>query len=198
MKDIKSLIVRVSIAIVLLALPINIFYILFSKVTLYSSLPFFYLLGYSIKINGSKLLISGQSLAFVPACVASSAYYLLALLVLMTKGIKLKTYFYLFLSGAFLILLMNILRIDILLFILLKFGENWFNRFHILFWHFVSSIYVAGTWIFLVYKFKVKSIPVYSDFKFLLNHSLFRTKIQKHKKKTKKKVRKKTKKRRKP
>ena len=178
----KRLIIRVSIAVLLLVIPVNIFYFLFSEITLYGSLSFFYLLGYSIKVNGSKLLINSKILEFIPACVASSAYYLLALLVLLTKDVKLRTRFYLFLSGSFLILLMNVVRIDILLYILIRLGENWFDKFHILFWHFISSVYVAAIWIFLNYKFKVKSVPIYSDFKFLLSHSLFHKKVKKRRK----------------
>ena len=94
-----------------------------------------------------------------------------------------------FLSGSFLILLMNVIRVDALLYILVECGENWFKKIHIFFWHFVSSIYVAAVWIFLSYKFKVKSIPIYSDFKFLLEKSIFGKKkaAKKRKKKSSKK-----------
>jgi len=195
MKYVKELLVRVFIAIVLLVIPVNIFYFLFSKVTLWGSLPFLYILGYSIKVEGYTLFLDGKILDFIPACVATSAYYLLTLLVLLTKDIKLKTRFYLFLSGCFLIFLMNVVRIDILLYILVEFGKNWFERFHIFFWHFVSSVYVAAVWIFLTYKFKVKSIPVYSDLKFLFQQSIFgRKKLKRRKKKRSKKKPKKRKK----
>lgn len=182
MRYVKELVTRILIAVLLLIIPINVFYFLFSKITLLASLPFLYLLGYSINVKGYILFLDGQSLEFIPACVATSAYYLLTLLVLLTKDVKIKTRFYLFLSGSLLIFLMNVIRIDILLYILLKFGENWFERFHIFFWHFVSSIYVAAVWIFLAYKFKLKSIPVYSDFKFLLKKSIFYKKKRKKRK----------------
>ncbi len=173
MKYTKDLFVRILIAVSLLVIPVNIFYFLFSNITLWGSLPFLYLLGYSIKANSHTLLVNNQSLGFVPACVATSAYYLLALLVLLTKDVRLKTRFYLLFSGAFLVFLMNVVRIDILLYVLIEFGENWFDKVHILFWHFVSSVYVAAVWIFLAYRFKIRSIPVYSDFRFLLSQSVF-------------------------
>ena len=173
MKYVKDLAVRISIAILLLIIPFNIFYFLLSQATLQSSLPFLYLLGYSISVEGYTLLIDSHILKFVPACVATSAYYLLTLLVLLTKDIKLKDRFCLVLYGSFLIFLMNIIRIDILLYVLIEFGKNWFDKIHIFFWHLISSVYVALVWIFLAYKFKVKSIPVYSDFKFLLSQSIF-------------------------
>ncbi|MBI2673204.1 hypothetical protein HYX19_03010 [Candidatus Woesearchaeota archaeon] len=71
-------------------------------------------------------------------------------------------------SGILLILLLNIIRIDILIFIFLEYGINWFNNLHLFFWKFLSSIAVVLIWIFLCHKFKIKNIPVYSDFKFLM------------------------------
>ena len=60
---------------------------------------------------------------------------------------------------------MNILRIDLLIFVLLEFGSDLFDKIHLVFWNFISGLYVAFVWIFLVKKFKVKSIPVVSDVK---------------------------------
>jgi len=181
MKYVKDILIRILLAVLLLAIPVNVFYLLFSKATLFGSLTVFYLLEYPIKIDGNILSLGGRSLEFIPACVATSAYYLLALLVLLTKDIRLKDRIYIFISGSILILLMNIIRIDILIYLLIGFGKNWFENFHIIFWHFVSSIYVAAVWIFLTYKFRIKSVPIYSDFKFLLDKSIFRRKIKKRK-----------------
>ncbi len=182
MKYTQELFIRVGIAVLLFVIPVNVFYLLFAKITLWGSLSIFYLLGYPIQVNGHILSLNGQGLEFVSACVATSAYYLLALLVLLTKDIKLKDRFYVFISGGLLILLMNLIRIDILIYLLIEFGKNWFENVHIIFWHFVSSIYVAAVWIFLTYKFKIKSVPVYSDFKFLLSKSVFRKNVKKRRK----------------
>lgn len=189
MRYVKELIIRVLVAIALLVLPINVFYFLFSKITLWGSLPILYLLGYSVNVEGYTLLIDGQNLEFIPACVATSAYYLLALLVLLTKDLKLKMRLFLFLLGSLMILTLNIIRIDILLYVLLNLGENWFEKFHIFFWQFLSSVYVAAVWIFLTYKFKIKFVPVYSDLKFLLSQSIFGKKRKKTLKKKPKKTR---------
>jgi len=176
MSYVKSLIIRVAASALLLTLPFNVFYVLLAKITLWTSLIPIYLIRYPIEVDGNNLLIAGQSLEFVSACVATSAYYLLALLVLLTKDVKPKTGAYVFLTGAFLIFVMNVARIGILLFILVRFGENWFDNAHIFFWQFVSTAYVALVWIFLTYKFKVKSIPVYSDALFLFSKSVFHKK----------------------
>ena len=79
------------------------------------------------------------------------------------KGIKL------FFIGSLLILLMNIFRIDILILSSVKFGKVWFDAIHMIFWKFLSTLYVAFVWIFLVKKFKIKTIPIYSDIKYLIN-----------------------------
>ncbi|MBU4500964.1 MAG: hypothetical protein KKA79_00105, partial [Nanoarchaeota archaeon] len=88
MKQIKDLAIRISIALLLLIIPFNIFYFLLAKITLYGSVPILQLFGYSVDVSGSLLWLNGKSLEFIPACVATSAYYLLTLLVLVTKDIK--------------------------------------------------------------------------------------------------------------
>lgn len=160
MKYEHKLILRVAIALIILLLPINIFYTIFTKPTL--SLAYFSFMKYSV-IEGNSLIINERNLSFIPACIGASAYYLLALLILLTKDIRFKQGLYLFFLGIFLIFIMNIIRIDVLIIILLKFGVNWFDKLHVLFWEFFSSIYVALVWIFLIYKFKIKTIPAYSD-----------------------------------
>ncbi|MBS3172489.1 hypothetical protein J4438_02840, partial [Candidatus Woesearchaeota archaeon] len=65
------------------------------------------------------------------------------------------------------IFIMNIIRIEILLFLLIKNNYNLFEQVHLLFWNFVSGIYVAFVWIILIKKYKINSIPIYSDIKYL-------------------------------
>lgn len=178
MKYETRLVLRVLTAIALFVIPVNVFQMMFSKLTLYASLPILKLLGYTFRVSGDMLFLNGQELEFVPACVATSAFYLLTLLILLTKDIKFKKMVHLFLAGSFLILLLNILRIDLLLIILIEYGDNLFDKVHIIFWHFVSSIYVACVWIFLTYKFRVKNIPVYSDLLYLFKHSKFKKPVK--------------------
>jgi len=101
----------------------------------------------------------------IPACVAGMAYSLLLFLILFTRGISLNESFKMFFIGAGLILAMNILRIDLLIFILMEFGSDLFEKTHMIFWNFVSGVYVAIVWIYLVKKFKVENIPLISDIK---------------------------------
>ena len=64
-----------------------------------------------------------------------------------------------------LILIANIIRIDILIIALVKYSSNLFNTLHLFFWKVLSTIYVVILWIFLTKLFKIKEVPIYSDFK---------------------------------
>ena len=122
-------------------------------------------------INGS-IFVENYVVKFIPACIAVLAYALLFFLIILTKDISLRKGLKVFFFGSLLILLMNIIRIDLLLFILVEFGDNMFDRIHLFFWNFVSGVYVAFVWIFLVKKFKIKKIPIVSDVKTLYNDSI--------------------------
>ncbi|MFA5176221.1 MAG: pacearchaeosortase [Candidatus Nanoarchaeia archaeon] len=158
---------------ILIFLPISVFYFIFSPLTIY---PVYYILSIikQVTLLGNTLFINSYNIEIINACIAGSAYYLLYILILFTKDIKFKTRILMFLLGSLSILVMNILRILILIFVLIKFGTNYFESIHIIFWKLVSGVYVAFVWIFLVLMFKIKSIPIYSDLKELYNKSLFK------------------------
>ena len=42
-----------------------------------------------------------------------------------------------------------------------------FETIHWVFWHIVSTVFVVGTYIATTRIYKIKTIPVYSDFKYL-------------------------------
>lgn len=146
-----------------------IFYFLFTSLTIY---PVYFLLKlfFDTSLASNVLLIHDVSIEIIGACVAGSAYYLLLILNLSTRGIKLeKRILMLFLS--FLSLLMvNILRI-FLLSILLISGNSFFDAAHKLFWYAGSVLFVVLIWFFSVKLFKVKEIPFYSDVIHLFNNS---------------------------
>lgn len=161
-----QLIYRMGIAF-FLAIFFNWFYVLFKPLTLY---PSYWILNL---FTDATLLSNGivkdqYFLNFVDACIAASAYFLLALLILFTDGITLRNRIYMFLLCSFMILSFNIFRIEILFYILFNYGTNIFHSIHILFWKFLSTLYVFLTWIFLIKVFNVKAIPVYSDYKRIL------------------------------
>ena len=114
------------------------------------------------------ILAGNHVIELIPACVAASAYLLLALLILLTRNISLKKGFMLFFMGSALILLANVIRIEVLTALLLSKGINYFETLHLFFWKILASVYAAGVWIALCRWFDVKEIPVYSDVLYLL------------------------------
>lgn len=165
----KKLVIRISLALLLLLVPINIFYFIFLKPTLL--LSFITLNAYNPTVISDSLIINNEILRFVPACIATSAYYLLVILILLTKDLKFGKALKLFLVGAFVIFIANIARIDLLVIALLEFGIEWFDRLHLFIWEFLSTIFIAILWIFLTRKFDIKTIPAYSDLRYLMKES---------------------------
>ena len=144
-----------------------------TPITIYSVYVILYLLNYNPVISFDSILMADKTLVFAPACIAVGAYYLLLLLILFTKDIKLIDRIKCFLLGSLLILVINLIRILILSILVINYNKVWFDLIHMTFWYLVSGIYVALVWIFLVYLLKIKSIPVYSDLKYLYEKSIF-------------------------
>ena len=165
MKYSNKLIIRIFLILFVAMFNLKLFYYLFSKLTFY--LTYFSLFFYKPVILDNNLLIENEVLEFVPACVAGSAYFLLALLILLTKDINFKKGIYIFVLGSLLILIANIIRLDLLIIIFISYSKDLFSNLHMLFWKILSSIYVALVWIFLVYLFKIKKVPIYSDIIYL-------------------------------
>ena len=154
---------------------ITAFLIVFSSNLLYKLLfsPMFYLsyfllFPYKPVILNNILLINDKKLVFISACVATSAYLLLAILILLTKDIAFKKGVKIFIIGFFTLFIVNLLRIYFLALILLEFNIGLFETLHLFFWQVFSTIFVFLLWIFLTKYFKIKTIPIYSDFKHLL------------------------------
>ena len=158
---------------VLLAFLIKPEFFYFSLLFLTMAFPYLFLkfLSYNVEfIFASKtLIVNGIEFEFVKACIATSAYYLLALLILTTKDIDLKKSIKMFLLGGLLIFVMNVLRVTLLIIVVKNFGINWFEAIHLTFWYVVSSVYVFLIWIFLIRFYKIKNIPVYTDIAYLIN-----------------------------
>jgi len=140
----------------------SLFYIVLLPLTLrisYGLLQFFS----EASLEGNLLQVGGKTLEFIPACAAVSAYILLGILILLTKGISFPKGIKLFLYGSLLIFLANLVRIELLIYVLVQFGKNYFDTLHLFIWQIVSSVYVALAWVFLTWRFKVKEIPIWSD-----------------------------------
>jgi len=161
MKYYHNLLIRI----LLCFIPLSIFYFIFTPLTIYGI--YLLLLTYKPVLLGINLFIDQYTFVFVKACIAGSAYYLLWLLALLTKDIKLMTRIKMILAGFSLIYIGNLLRVFILILIALNYNIAWFDLVHMFVWNFIISVYVAFVWIFLVSHYKIDSIPIFSDLKYL-------------------------------
>ena len=138
----------------------------FSPVVVYLSLWLSYLplaLFFGASLSGNVIFLWGKSIEYVEVCSALGAYVLLLVLILLTKNIGFWRGFKMFFLGAFLILLANILRIDVLMYLFARNNVDLFITLHLITWQLLSGVYVALVWIFLVWKFNVKEVPIISD-----------------------------------
>lgn len=168
-----NLILRIVLA---LTIKLEWSYLVFSPATLFSSYWLLSIFGYGVvaDFNVGQLIIGETVLNFVEACSAGVAYYLLALIILLTKGIPVKTRIKMFLYGAMIIFFVNLFRVLLLIYILVEYGKYYFDAVHLFFWDIVASVLVVGIWIFLTRKYKITEIPVYSDLKELWKRSYFK------------------------
>ena len=100
----------------------------------------------------------------IPACVAGSAFYLLLILLLSTADVKSETRTKAIITALASLFILNILRILILIPMA---GTAYFETAHWIFWHIISTIFVVAIWFSVVKIYKIKSIPIYSDIKYI-------------------------------
>ena len=178
--NVKSLILRYVI-LILLALPnLWIFYFIFTSLTLY---PVYFLLSlfYETSLSGTTILVMNKfQIELIGACIAGAAYYLLLILNLSTPKIKFKKRIKMISFSLLVFLIMNIFRIFILSIILVN-GSSWFDFFHKFLWYFGSTVFVVLIWIAEIRYFKIKKIPFYSDLKFFLKEMKKSKRSQKNK-----------------
>jgi len=164
---------------IILGIFINLFYIIFTPLTVY---PVLWVL--SIIDSGTRLVTTnsifflGEYIELVGACIAGAAYYLLIIFNLVTPmKITKRIYSIVFMFGIFWIL--NILRI-LLFSVLWVYGFEYFSFTHKLTWYFGSTILVVFIWFITVWLFNIRNIPVYSDFVNLFS-DMFKDKAKKRK-----------------
>ena len=137
-----------------------------SSLTIHSS-SFLLNLFYSNTILENQLFFSDHIIMLIPACVATSAYLLLIILNL-TTPIKIKKRISLLITSLLTFFILNITRILLLSLLFLN-NSSYFSSLHQFSWYFLSTIMVVGIWFILAHIFKIKTIPVYTDIKTLLN-----------------------------
>lgn len=122
---------------------------------------------YQVSMHKDIIIINTNTpIKIISSCVAGSAYLLLLILNL-TIPLPLKKRIYTILFSLITLFIINILRITFLSILLVN-NFKFFDITHKFFWYFLSTAFVLIIWFLEVKLFKIKSIPVYDDVRFLL------------------------------
>jgi len=152
--------------IALIALPnLYLFYLIFTPLTIY---PLYFILNifFDVALTGNSLLLNGFSINIINACVAGAAYYLLFAINMSIPGIKIRKRAYMIGFSFLSLLILNIIRI-LTLILVLFYGASFFDITHKFFWYILSTLFVVLIWFAEIKFFKIKQIPVYTDFNYL-------------------------------
>lgn len=163
-----DIVLRYSLGILLSLKSLYIFYFVFRPLTFY---PASFLLSalYPVQTVGmEKIIIGINEIDFVNACIAGSAFYLLALLNLTTSGISWARRIRIFFVGSVFLLVFNIFRIVLLAAMLVN-SYYLFDAAHFIFWYALSIAFVAAIWIFSARFYRIKSIPLWTDINYMRN-----------------------------
>lgn len=117
-------------------------------------------------LSNNIIYLSQTRIEIVPACVAGAAFYLLFLLLFSTANIKPETRAKAVITAFAIFFALNITRILILIPMI---NTSYFETIHWIFWHIISTIFVVAVWFSIIKIYKIKSIPIYSDLKYLRN-----------------------------
>ena len=146
----------------IIGLNLNLFFYFLIPLTI--KISFFILnLYYDATISNNLITLNSITISIIPACVGISAYYLLLILNLSTPlriSTRIKNLLFLWIS----FFVLNILRIVLFSILALK-NNYYFELIHFSSWYFLSTILVILLWFSSVRIFKIKTIPIYSDFK---------------------------------
>lgn len=170
MKPVSEILLRYvfGIFVSFLVLTFSIFSLIFKPLTIW---PVFLILKlfYVVSLNGMiRMTVAGHEILFIDACIASSAFLLLFLFNILTRDIFLKKRILIFLFDCILLLVLNILRLVILIILLVN-NSAAFDLTHKVFWYVLSIVFVVAIWFFSARFFRIRTVPFYSDLKFLIS-----------------------------
>ena len=160
--------VRYFILILVALFDLWIFYEIFTPLTIY---PVYFIakLFSSTILMGNTILVNGLvPIQLIKACIAGSAYYLLFILNMSIPKIKIEKRVKMILFSFALLLILNIIRIVLLIWIYLQ-NNPAFEIVHEIFWYVLGTLFVVGIWFAEVKIFRLKEVPVYSDIKILIS-----------------------------
>ena len=136
-------------------------YLLYFVLTPITTFVFYLLISLFMNTNfvGNEIVVGNYFIEIVRPCVAAAGYYLLFVLGMTTK-MKLFVRFKSIITAFGIFFGFNIIRLVFLTFFV---GNPSFELIHLIFWHFVSTVFVVVTWLIVIKIYKIKGIPVYSD-----------------------------------
>lgn len=169
-KQFLDLFLRYFILILIGFFGINYFYDILTPITTYLVYFVLNLFTNAVISNNIIRITNGPVLEIIPACVAGAAYYFLLILNLSIPKIKINKRLKMILLSFLILLLVNVIRILILSY-LLVINSGAFDIVHKIFWYFLSILLVVFIWFLEVKIFKIKTIPFYTDLKFLYKNS---------------------------
>lgn len=165
-KKILSLFLRYFFLLIVALPSLNTFYFVFYPLTIYP-LVFIFNLFFTASLNNNFIFIQEHNLTLtlISSCIAGSAYYLLLILNMSVPDISTRKRIFMILSSFSALLILNIFRIFLLVLI---FRTSLFELTHQITWYFLSTVFVVLIWFAEVKIFKINSIPIYSDIKYLI------------------------------
>ena len=162
LKNVSYTLLRYFILLILGLSNLFLFYYIFTPLTVYPSFWILSLFSNAVLSHPNILNINNQIIEIIPACVAGAAYYFLLLLNLTTSmSLKKRINSLLFIFLTFLAI--NILRISSFALLYVN-GFSYFDLAHKTTWYFGSTILLILIWLLNIKIFKIKSIPIYTDF----------------------------------
>ena len=149
-----------------LVLSLAVIYKILTPITLFSTAGLLGFIYETATLNDFIIINKSIVIQIIPACVAGSAYLLLLILNLSTQ-MNIKKRIYSIVFSVIMLFVINIIRIFILSMLLIN-EFRFFDLTHKVLWYGLSIVFVVGIWFLTAYLFKVKDIPVYSDFKYFI------------------------------
>lgn len=172
LSQLLSIVFRYVFLIVIGFFGLNLFYIIFSPITINFSYKFLSLFFEVIK-QENVLLINNHSIEIINACIAGGAYFLFLILSFSLAKINFIKRILLVLFSWTCFFILNFIRIILLSFLFVN-DNSLFDISHNFFWFIGSTFFVILIWFLSVKIFKIKGIPFYDDLLFLFNNSSFK------------------------
>jgi exosortase/archaeosortase family protein len=156
--------------IILAIFGLPLFHHIFLPLTIHPT-QFLFSIFFNSVLSGNIIEIVGfMEIEIIPACVAGSAYILLAILNLSIQNVHYRKRTLMILFSFLLLLVINILRIFFTGLVYI-YQEPLFDFTHRFFWYLGSTIFIVAIWFLEVKIFGIKEIPFVKDIQFLYKKS---------------------------